>query len=353
MGSGGADNVTLRLLELFDRDKYEISLALMKSEGELFLQIPNDIKVISLNKSSLYFTVLPLIRLYDSKKYDVVYSTSSGMSIPVLIAKWVAQRNEVITVVSERSSLERRRHSTGKNRLIFKLKSWLTRKADYVAVVSDALGKEVIKYTGINEAKVVRCYNPIVPENLVKLKSEVIGSEMFSSNKDKIVAIGRLEKVKNIGLLIDSFGDIENENAELHILGVGSQKEILQQKVNQSDLSNKVFFHSFQDNVFKFLSKASVFVLPSKFEGMPGALIQAMATGCACIASDCYTGPSELINHDKNGFLFPVDDKEKLTLYINDLLANKGKALKMGERAKESVANYAYSSAVNSYFSFL
>ena len=353
MGSGGADNVTLRLLEMFDRDKYTVSLALMKAEGELYSQIPNDVEVIDLQKSSLYFTVFPLMKLYDSLNYDIIYSTSSGMSIPVLLAKIISQRKEVTTVVSERSSLQRRRNSSTKNKLIFRLKSWLTQQADYVAVVSDALASEVVKYTGVEKSKVLRCYNPIVPENLDELKSQEVDSETYLYDIPKIVAIGRLEKVKNIGLLIDSFSELEHKNAELHILGVGSQKEALLQKVSLLKLADRVFFHGFQDNVFKYLSKASLYVLPSKFEGMPGALIQAMACGCACIASDCYTGPAELIDHRKNGLLFKINDKETLTQHMNELLYNKDKARELGEQAQRSVDQYLFRTAVESYFSFL
>ena len=353
MGSGGADNVTLRLLENFDRTKYEVSVALMKSQGELFGHVPSDVNIVNLNKSSLYFTVIPLIKLIDSKAYDVVYATSSGMSIPVLLARWISQRSEILTVVSERSSLERRRASSFKDKVIFKLKAWLTRKADHVVVVSDAIRAEVIKYTGVTKSKVVRAYNPIVPSNLSKLMAEPVDDKTLSSANPKIMTIGRLEPVKNIDLLIKAFAKLQNNKVELHILGVGTQREKLVQLVAELKIVERVFFHGFQNNVFKYLNKANLYVLPSKFEGMPGALIQAMACGKPCIASDCYTGPSELINHDMNGLLFPVGDIKTLTSQMQDLLGDAEKASRLGNQAKLSVPDYNYDAAIQSYFSFL
>ena len=353
LGTGGADRVTLHLLQHFDRDKYEVSIALMRKEGVLVSKIPADVPVISLRKKSLYYTVLPLIFIYKSSQYDVVYCTSSGMSIPVILASILARNKRIITVVSERSSLVRRKSKGFKNKIIFRLKCWLTAKSNFVVAVSDSIKQEIENYTHTPSLRVIRSYNPIIPLDFDELCKQKVGNTMFQNAKTKIVAVGRLESVKNFEMLIEAFSEIEDKEAKLFILGTGSLLSYLQLVANDSGVGERVHFLGFVENVYSYLCSADVFVLSSYFEGMPGALIQAMACGAPCIATDCETGPRELISHGVNGLLIPVGDTIQLTYSIEEVLRNKPLAQKIGNEATKAAMPYKMNKALNSYFSFL
>ena len=81
-------------------------------------------------------------------------------------------------------------------------------------------------------------------------------------------------------------------------------------------------------------ARATVFVLPSRFEGFPNVLLEAMAAGCACVASDCLTGPAELIDHDVNGLLMPKDATcEDWIVAIKGLLQDRSRCKALGQEA--------------------
>jgi glycosyltransferase involved in cell wall biosynthesis len=351
LGSGGADRVTLNLLQGFNREKYQVSLALMKKEGILLSLVPADVPLIDMNKRSLYRVLPALVSLYNTGGYDVVYCTSSGMSIPVIIASLVSSSKSALTVVSERSSMERRRLGGLKNKVIFKLKCWLTSKADYIVTVSDTLRSEVLQYTYAKENQVVRSYNPIIPSNLSDLKNEHTYSAAFNTPNKKVVAIGRLEKVKNMELALHTLQKIESKNVSLFILGEGPLLENLKQLANTLEIADRIHFEGYVPNVYAYLSKADAFILTSNFEGMPGALIQALACGVPCVSRDCHTGPAELITDGENGFLVAMDNNDRLVDCMNAIL--KDKNVVDLEKAKESVLPYHHNHAIHSYFNFL
>lgn len=116
-------------------------------------------------------------------------------------------------------------------------------------------------------------------------------------NKGEIVTCGRLEKQKNHALLIQAFAKIAREfpYATLKIYGEGSLKEQLQQQINELHLQGRAFLMGATDHVEEALKSADLFVLSSDFEGMPNALMEAMAAGVPCISTDCPCGgPKEL-----------------------------------------------------------
>ena len=108
----------------------------------------------------------------------------------------------------------------------------------------------------------------------------------------------------------------------LLILGDGEQKKYLQNLIYSNGMSERIKLLGFRENVFKYLSKADCFILPSLYENPGHVLIEAAACGCPIISSNCPTGPAEILDYGKNGFLFNVNDeidfKEKLKCFLTN-----------------------------------
>ena len=139
-----------------------------------------------------------------------------------------------------------------------------------------------------------------------------------------ITAMGRLDEQKGFDVLINAFKEVYNRHPEykLKIFGNGLEKNKLQELINKLGLSeNVILCGANQDAIFE-VAKSKIYVLSSRYEGMPNALIEAMAAGTACISTDCKFGPSELINDGKNGLLIPVDDVRTLSEKILFLIKN-------------------------------
>lgn len=154
----------------------------------------------------------------------------------------------------------------------------------------------------------------------------------------EIVSVGRLEPQKAPMSLIHAFAGIHAEFPEYRLLfyGEGSLREEMQEEIKKAGLNERIFIKGNTDRIKDDVGQASLFVLPSLYEGMPNALMEAMALGVPCIATDCPCGgPRSLIQSGENGILVPVGDEQELGKSMADLLKDLPKAALMGRRAQE------------------
>lgn len=155
----------------------------------------------------------------------------------------------------------------------------------------------------------------------------------------KIVTAGRLSAQKNQKLLINAFSRIYmfHPLATLHIYGDGVLKEELENLIKELNLSEKVFLHGNTSHMESVYSEADLFVLSSNYEGLPNALLEAMACGVACISTDCPCGgPRMVIEDGINGLLTPVDDVEQMAAAIDELLRDDAKKNQFSMKGKET-----------------
>lgn len=154
-----------------------------------------------------------------------------------------------------------------------------------------------------------------------------------------IAALGRLSHEKGHDVLIEAFGKIAPlyPEIDLVIIGEGPARAPLGHLIDALGLSGRVHLPGTSRTPFAVLGAARVFVLPSRFEGFPNALVEAMAMGLPCIAT-CFSGAEDIIQDGKNGVLVPVDDVEALAGMIAQLLENKDEANALGLMA-QGVAN--------------
>lgn len=353
MGYGGADRVTVNLLNHYDRDKYDIELALMNAQGEFQSSLDPDVKIYNMNVGWMGFAVKPLVKIIERGNYDVLYSTCGGMSIPMMMA---AKRSgfKGKKIVSERNSLHRTYSSRIKKKSLLSLKKKYYPKADIVTVVSIAIGKQVQDLLKVKEENVRVVHNPMIGEEFyTQLKEDV--PVLFPKDTFNILAIGRFVKQKDYPTLIKGFNTAftKNKDLRLYILGKGPLQEAIFELIRLLALENVVFLLGFDTNPFKYMDKVDAFILSSLHEGMPGVLVQAMAAGLPVISTDCPTGPNEIIQHNENGLLVPVGNFQSLATAIEQIATDHTLAKKIGENAARSVNYYTIENGVKSYFDFL
>lgn len=182
-------------------------------------------------------------------------------------------------------------------------------------------------------------------------KSRVISNPIVSdfflvkrNPKDKlIVSCGRLTKQKNQEMLINAFAEVNKSisGALLYIFGEGNLQEHLLKRISDLGLEDKVFLKGQTSDVKNVLSEADLFVLSSDYEGMPNALMEAMAVGVPCISTDCPCGgPRMLIKNGENGILVSPGNVDELASSIVKVLSDQHMKIKLGENAKKSVVEY-------------
>jgi len=142
--------------------------------------------------------------------------------------------------------------------------------------------------------------------------------------------------------LVDAFAKVYKQDSKtrLIILGEGTERQMLENKINELGLSEVVELPGFVNNPFAYLNQASLFVLSSNFEGLPTVLIEALACGTPVVATRCPSGPREILEDGKYGELVPVGHEEQLRDAILKQLSTKQDNKLLLQRAQDfSVAN--------------
>lgn len=156
-------------------------------------------------------------------------------------------------------------------------------------------------------------------------------------NREKrIVSVGRLHPQKNQKLLIDAFAKLAEDFPEytMEIYGDGELKDTLEKQIADCGLDNRVFLKGSRENILEHIHNASLFVLSSDYEGMPNALMEAMALGVPCVSTDCKPGGVRtLIKDGFNGRIVPTEDAASLAIAMKEILLNPGLARFLGANA--------------------
>lgn len=170
----------------------------------------------------------------------------------------------------------------------------------------------------------------------------------------RVISVGRYMPQKNQKLLVRAVAKIKDVLPDLTVdfYGIGSD-DIIDSVKNESErlgVSHMIHCNDRVPDIENYLCESDIFVLPSDFEGMPNALMEAMAVGLPCISTDCPTGPSDLIKNYENGILIAVNDADTLAESILFYADNPHKAFEMGRKAKDFIKNNFSETAIAASF---
>ena len=196
------------------------------------------------------------------------------------------------------------------------------READRIVSVSQSVGDELIDELGLDPDLIETIYNPVVDDSLAGKAAEPIDHPWFEEGQPPVIlGVGRLTEQKGFATLVRAFARLRrSQEARLVLLGEGRQRADLIQQAETLGVSEDVDMPGFVDNPFKYMANASVTALSSRYEGLPGALIQAMACGCPVVSTDCPGGSREILDNGRYGPLVPVDDAAALAAALDNTL---------------------------------
>lgn len=330
--SGGAERVLSTLANEFNRQGFNVFVVCL-NQAELGYQISQEvtIKVLLRKRGTEHlfnrfkYASLIYLRLFKLLIKEKPFCVLSFMTTSNLWTGLVCNIIKIPYIVSERTTPD---HTINSFNFFLRKFTFLIYKASKRVVLPAKGIEDCIKknqtFKRLSNTQVIS--NPI---NIFQSPSPI-----NVHNKRFILGVGRLAYIKGFDQLIDAYAKIGSDDVDLIIIGEGSEHANLLMQIEKLGLQNRVKLVGTKDNLQDFYSQAELFVLPSRNEGSPNALIEAMSFGCACIAMDCDFGPSELIENEKNGILVEVDNILKLTLAIQNLLTDIELKQRIAENAR-------------------
>ncbi len=351
MRGGGAQRATLKLAAGIAERGYPVDLVLAKADGPFLNELPESVRLVDLKASRVLVSISALTRYLRHERPAAMFSALGYVNI---IALWARRLAGVSTrvVVSERTQLsDSSKHGSNmRSRLmphfIRRFYPW----ADGIVAVSQGVADDLTQMTGLPRERIAVIYNPIVtPELQERVKNPLQHPWLESRQPPVVIAAGRLRPQKDFPTLIQAFAQVRrNHLARLMILGEGPERLALEALVRELGLEQDISLPGFVANPYPYMARAALFVLSSRWEGLPGVLIEAMYCGVPLVATNCPSGPQEILKDGQYGQLVPVGDVAALARAIEMALTGK-----VPRPPQESWLPFELQTIVNQYLQIL
>ena len=322
LDGGGAERMMVNLAAGFVERGFETDLVLAEARGPYLELVAPDIGVVDLASSGVSASLPKLVRYLRRARPTALLATLNHSSVIALLACKLA-RVPTRTVIRESNMLFPKSASSLRGRSLQTSVKLFYPWADAHIAVSQGVADDLARYLETDLQKIHTIYNPVVTPELAERAKEKPAHPWFAPGEPPVVlGVGRLAPQKDFPTLVRAFAAVVRERpARLMILGEGKQRTGLEALARELGVEHAVALPGFADNPFAYMAHADTFVLSSKFEGLPGALIQAMACGCKVVSTDCPSGPSEILEGGRLAPLVPVGDAPALAEAISATLA--------------------------------
>jgi N-acetylgalactosamine-N,N'-diacetylbacillosaminyl-diphospho-undecaprenol 4-alpha-N-acetylgalactosaminyltransferase len=312
--SGGAERQISNMIKWLSNENYSIQLITFYPEEKPAYDLPSNVEMISLMKSSsetnyfikffqIFILAYKLKLLVKGRDFKSILSFNHRPNyINVLSKLLFGSRHQ--SILFEQIYPSRQYNRVTINGFInWYLTLFLYKRASYVIPNSKDIANDLVTNFGVSKKRVTSIYNPVDIE-AINYSAHIINEKhkvflQANETKFKFIAIGRLSFQKNYELMINSFKQSGlSDRAILTIVGIGEDEQKIQKLINTLGLNNAVYLLGHTYNPFYILNNSDCYLLASRFEGFPNSLLEALSLGIPAIAVDCKSGPREIFNVD-------------------------------------------------------
>ena len=379
---GGVQRMTLMLAREFARTGYDVDLLVCRMKGELVPAVPPRVRLLALApggrlatcrlalSSGAYVATAvaidqilagrwlrdarclpPLTKYLATDLPACLISATPRINVLAVMAAR-ASGGHARSIVSERISISAKLADQPEFRFrqLIPLMKRCYRLASRVVAVSHDLAEDVATQLELPREQVLAIHNPVVGPELEAASHEPLEDPWFAPDAPPVVlSAGRSSAQKDFDTLLRAFADVRRQ-LPCRLLILGQQVERSRQRrherlltlADELGIRDDVRLHGFVMNPFPYMARAAVFVLSSRYEGLPGVLIQAMACGTPVVSTSCPTGPREILENGRYGPLVPVGDASVLGKAILDTIADPPSRQRLIDRARHFSVERAF-----------
>ena len=338
LGSGGAERVLTILANTWASKGWEVTIiSLNNTDWDSFFEVDGRIRWVRLGL--LKEAANPLAGLWNNVQRVRALRRAICQSNPQVVISFINTMNvltlaatrglNIPVVISERSDPLKHPMGAAWNGL----RRWTYPLASRLVVLSQAAK---VFFKALPGEKVCIIPNPLLPLPAVQ------GETPRLVQRPVVVSAGRLSREKGYDLLIRAFGMLAERYPDwnLLILGDGSQRSELEALVAELGMKERITLPGRVKNPYDYFRKADLFVLPSRYEGLPNALCEAMACGMAVVAANCSPGVAEVVQDGVNGLLAQPENVDSLATAMQQLMGDEARRASLGEQASLSTQPY-------------
>ncbi len=334
LGGGGAERVIVTLLRRLDRSRFEPHLALVAKYGPYLKDVPGDVAIHDLKARRMRYAIPAIIRLAWKLRPPVVLSSMREVNFMMILVRPLLPR-DLKLLVRESTLVSAHLGQESRHAEVW---DWFYRRlytrADKTICLSDSMLADLAEHFGVPREKMTRIYNPV---DIAKVRElAAAGANPYSGAGPHLLAAGRLSNEKGFDLLLDAVALVRDAlpSAQLTILGEGPLKPDLKAQKERLGLAEAVHLAGFHTNPYPYFQNADVFVLSSRYEGLPNVVLEALALGKPVVATDC-PGVREILDGCRIGWLVPQNDARLLAdAIISACDSNRGVSSGAGEVEK-------------------
>lgn len=322
---GGAERVMLVLARAFAGEGIATDLVLAQDRDQLGASsaTPN-LGYVRLGQTRMIKAILPLARYLRRHRPDAMLTTLNYANVAAIVARRLSGTKTRL-VLREATTLSRYDPSvneSGRDRMVQWLCARLYGAADGIIAVSRGVAGDVAENLGVDPDRISVIYNPLLAGEIRKRAAEPVSHPWFAPGAPPVIInVGRLSRQKDQALLMEAFGEVRSgQRARLAILGEGSQRAELETLARRLGIQDDVWLPGHVENPHAFLARSRVFALSSRVEGLPNVLLEAMVCGVPVVATNCPSGPAEILEDGKWGALVRPMDRRAMADAIRAVL---------------------------------
>ncbi|MCU4323697.1 glycosyltransferase [Acinetobacter schindleri] len=325
LGGGGAERTVIQLANCFAEQGLKIHLGVCDLHGDkakLLPEVSPKIELINFNCGRVMNSITSLKIKMKAEQYDCLVATQTHTNIVAGIAKKLAGVQTRL-IFREVSTPSKNMKLQGIAKFVLKiLVNWTYPMAQQVICVSKGVEADFREYYSYKSNNLSTIYNPVIDSSYLQKLKAPVNHRFFSQDHQVVLAVGRLTEAKNFGLLIRAFHQLHQiyPATRLIILGEGELRAEFETLIAELNLTDVVDLPGFDPNPYAYFKYVSLFVLSSNWEGLPGVLIQALASKVKVVSTDCPSGPREILADGQFGLLVPCEDQQALSHAMHQAL---------------------------------
>ncbi len=352
-GHSGVDRIARNLLPGFAQAGYPVDLLKIRNHGPVLSQpLPENLRVIEFQASHVYSALPELMRYLRSHKPEVLMADKDRVNRTAMLARQLSAR-DVRLVLRLGTTVSRNLASRSRFDRFIQRNSmkYLYRHADALLVPSVGAADDFADYVGFDRSRIAVVPSPIITPRFYDLLHQPLDHPWFRPGEPPVIlGVGELCRRKDFTTLIRAFAQIADRvEHRLVILGEGRARARLEAEVNRLNLTHRVLLPGFVDNPYPYMKASALFVLSSLWEGLGAVIVEALAAGTPVVATDCPSGPAELLEGLPGDPLATPGDARGLAEAMWRQLENPASP----QRLQASVARYGLENSVERYLEAL